>query len=291
MSNDSRHLVSHCLETMYAHLDAPLSIAELARVLGTSESVLKRAFAEIMDASPAALYRRLRLELALRTLHSREHSVLETALAAGFENHAAFSRSFRRAFGFSPSSARDVVTLHRELESIALEEPDIVELASLSLQVVSATGSYFSCAPRAWESLQQALAKLPPERTEQALFVGQALDDPHSVAGPNADAVRFVAGVIGVAEDLGLARAHTSPGTYARFRYNGLIANMGLAYHHIYGAWREQAADLGFRLSTNPALIMFEELPRDGAQRAVIAVPLTGEAVTSATSASDRARA
>lgn len=259
---------------MYEHLDAPLSIAELGRSLGASESVLKRAFAEIMDASPAALYRRLRLELAFRTLHSRTRSVLETALAAGFENHAAFSRSFRRAFGFSPSSARSVVALHRELEAIALEEPDIVELSALPLQVARASGSYFSCAPRAWASLQEALAKLPPERTEQALFVGQALDDPHSPAGPEANAVRFAAGVVGIADDLGLAREHTAAGTYARFRFNGLLSNIGLAYHHIYGAWREQAGSLGFTLSTKPALLMFEELPREGAQRVVIAVPL-----------------
>jgi AraC-like DNA-binding protein/DNA gyrase inhibitor GyrI len=259
---------------MYDHLEAPLSIAALAQQLAVSESVLKRAFAEIMETSPAALYRRLRLELAFRTLRSREQSVLETALAAGFEDHAAFSRSFRRAFGFAPSHARHVLTLQRELAAIALEEPDIVQLASLPLQSASATGSYFACAPRAWARLAEALATLPTERAEQALFVGRALDDPHAPDGPEPSAVRFAAGVAGVDEDLGLARDHTAAGTYARFRYSGLLANIGLAYHHIYGAWREQAARSGFALSRAPALIMLDELPTSAAQRVLIAVAL-----------------
>jgi AraC-like DNA-binding protein len=259
---------------MYANLDAPLPIAQLADQLGASESVLKRAFAESMDASPAAVYRRLRLELAFRTLRSREQSVLETALATGFENHAAFSRSFRRAFGFSPSYARKVVSVQRELVAIELEEPDIVELDALPLQVASATGSYFTCAPLAWASLRDALARLPPEHTEHAVFVGRGLDDPHAEDGPSASAVRFAAGVTGIAEDLGLAHERTLAGAYARFRYQGLIANIGLAYHHIYGAWREQAAEAGIMLSSQPALIMFEELPHAGSQRVLIAVPL-----------------
>jgi AraC family transcriptional regulator len=274
MSNHPRRLVGRCLETMYAQLDAPLSVAQLAQQLCVSESVLKRAFAEVMDASPAALYRRLRLELAFRTLHSRERSVLETALASGFENHAAFSRSFRRAFGFAPSGARHVVTLQRELESIELEEPDIVELAALPMQVATASGSYFTCAPRAWASLRDALAALSPERIEQALFVGRALDDPHAPDGPDAAAVRFAAGVVGLAEDVALAHEQTRAGVYARFRYAGLLANIGLAYHYIYGAWREQAARSGFHLCSEPALIMFDELPRSAAQRLLIAVPL-----------------
>jgi DNA gyrase inhibitor GyrI len=105
--------------------------------------------------------------------------------------------------------------------------------------------------------------------------VGRALDDPHAPAGPDAHAVRFVAGVFGLEDDLGLAREATPPGTYARFRYTGLLANIGLAYHYIYGAWRQQAAHAGFSVSAEPALIMSEEMPSSSAQRVLIAVPLS----------------
>jgi AraC-like DNA-binding protein len=275
MSNCSRHLAARCLERVYERIDAPLSIAQLAAELEVSESSLQRAFLELVGVPPATLFRRLRLELAFRTLRSRQSSVLETALASGFQDHSAFSRSFRRAFGFAPAAAREVVHIQRELESVALEEPDIVELAPLQLQAAVARGLYFVCAAQAWQQLTAAIANVPAEVRERALFVGQGLDDPHTAGGPADDAVRFAAGVVGVDVDLGLARTTTRPGMYARFRYTGKLASIGLAYHHIYGAYRDRARETGYELGSEPALCMFDSLPSSGGDTHVlIAVPL-----------------
>jgi AraC family transcriptional regulator len=277
MSAATRHLVARCLERVYERIDAPLSLAELADQLGVSESSLQRAFLELVGIPPATLFRRLRLELAFRTLRSRQSSVLEAALASGFQDHAAFSRAFRRAFGFAPVAARQVLHVQRELESIALEEPDIVELESLQLQAAVARGPYFVCAGQAWLKLTAAIESLSPDERERALFVGQALDDPHAPNGPAAHAVRFAAGVVGIDAELGLERMSTRPGTYARFRYSGKLASIGLAYHHIYGAYRERAAASGHALCEEPALCMFDQLPSStGEVHVLIAVPLAG---------------
>lgn len=275
MSTTSRQLVARCLERVYEHIDTPLSLARLAQDLDVSESSLQRAFLELVGVSPATLFRRLRLELAFRTLRSRQSSVLETALASGFQDHSAFSRSFRRAFGFAPTAAREVVHVQREFESIALEEPDIVELAPLQLQAAVTRGLYFVCSGQAWQKLTAAMASLPEAAREQAIFIGQALDDPHAPDGPAVDAVRFAAGVVGVDGDLGLERMTTRSGMYARFRYTGKLANIGLAYHYIYGAYRERARDSGYELGHQPALCMFDSLPDAASDtRVLIAVPL-----------------
>lgn len=274
MSSTSRALVARCLERVYESIDTPRSLAQLAVELEVSESALQRAFIELIGVPPATLFRRLRLELAFRTLRSRGSSVLETALASGFQDHSAFSRSFRRAFGFAPAAAREVVHIQGELESIALEEPDIVELASLQLQAAVTRGLYFVCAPQAWQQLTAALARVPAEAREHGLFIGQGLDDPHAPDGPAEDDVRFSAGVVGIDADLGLERSSTRPGTYARFRYTGKLASTGLAYHHIYGAYRERARDSGYALANAPALCMMENLPGIDETRVLIAVPL-----------------
>lgn len=275
MSMTSRQLVARCLERVYEHIDTPLSLARLAQELEVSESSLQRAFLELVGVAPATLFRRLRLELAFRTLRSRQSSVLETALASGFHDHSAFSRSFRRAFGFAPAAAREVVHIQRELESIALEEPDIVELAPLQLQAAVTRGLYFVCAPQAWQQLTAAMASLPEDVREHAIFVGQGLDDPHAPDGAAVDAVRFAAGVVGVDVDLGLERMTTRAGMYARFRYTGKLANIGLAYHHIYGAYRERARESGYQLGAEPALCMFDSPPDDaGDTRVLMAVPI-----------------
>jgi AraC family transcriptional regulator len=275
MSSTSRALVARCLDRVYECIDAPLSLAQLAAELEVSESALQRAFIELIGVPPATLFRRLRLELAFRTLRSRGSSVLETALASGFQDHSAFSRSFRRAFGFAPAAAREVVHIQGALESIALEEPDLVELAPLQLQAAVTRGLYFVCASQAWQQLTAALARVSPGVREQALFVGQALDDPHAPDGPAEDAVRFSAGVVGIDADLGLERSSTRPGMYARFRYTGKLSNIGLAYHHIYGAYRERARDNGYALASAPALCMLDGLPSAADDmRVLIAVPI-----------------
>ena len=70
-----------------------------------------------------------------RTLMDREASVLEAALSSGFEDHSAFSRSFKRAFGCSPSG-RNKDLLQRELEHVELER--LVHKWSLRLSLSNA---------------------------------------------------------------------------------------------------------------------------------------------------------
>lgn len=111
MSTASRRLVARSLERVYERIDAPLSLAQLAAELDTSESSLQRAFLELVGLPPATLFRRLRLELAFRTLHSRQSSVLETALASGCVHTArvpAHQPRLSHATGAAPdASARD----------------------------------------------------------------------------------------------------------------------------------------------------------------------------------------
>jgi len=257
---------------VYQHLDEAISVDQIAAGIGTSTTTLKRVFQAATGTSPARFVRRLKMEAGFRSLRDRERSVLEAALAVGFTDHSAFSRSFKRAFGYPPSAARDKVHIQRELEHIVLAQPDFVELKAMQLQCVTAQGHYFECASRAWTALQSRMDAVGIEAERNHVWVGLALDDPHE-GDVSAECVRFVAAVEGVNANLGIEHRTTPGGLHARFRFAGKLANLGLAYHYIYGAWRSSTS---FRLGDTPALMLFADCPVSGpdAESVMICVPV-----------------
>jgi AraC family transcriptional regulator len=66
----------------------------------------QRLFRRTMGETPGAFRRRLLLERAAYTLGETRQDVTEIAFDAGYESLEGFSRSFRRAFGVSPSHYR-----------------------------------------------------------------------------------------------------------------------------------------------------------------------------------------
>lgn len=255
----------------YDHIDEPFSIDQLAAALKTSRDTLEREFKRVADTSPASLIRRLRAELAFRTLQDKTQSVIQVALAAGYSDHSAFSRSFHNMFGFPPSSARSRTVIQRDLVHVELAEPDIVELRALELQSVTEAGSYFSGPTRAWATLEEAVCSARLDPADVPLWVGQALDDPHheNVAP---EQVRFCAG-IECQSDLGLPRILLPEASYARFVFTGKPDSLGLAYHYIYGVWRERT---NWALAPKAALILFNSPPASSSIGEVsICVPLS----------------
>lgn len=81
--------------------------AQLGRLLGVSRSKLYRLFEP--GGGVAAFIQRERLNhaMALLTDPTENRSVNTIAAEVGFADHSTFSRAFRRAFGISPSEARD----------------------------------------------------------------------------------------------------------------------------------------------------------------------------------------
>jgi len=88
------------------HLDEDVSLKALAGRAGLSTFHLQRVFAAVAGETPKQFTLRLRLSRAAAMLLASEDSVLEIALACGFQSHEAFCRAFRRAFGISPSAYR-----------------------------------------------------------------------------------------------------------------------------------------------------------------------------------------
>lgn len=84
----------------------PIAIPDVARHVGVSERQLDRLFRDDLGASPAEIYRGMRLDLGRWLLATRTRTVFEVAALTGFADGAHFAREFRKRFGASPSSLR-----------------------------------------------------------------------------------------------------------------------------------------------------------------------------------------
>jgi AraC family transcriptional regulator len=89
-----------------AHLDEDLSLETLAAQAGLSVFHLHRVFSAAAGETPKRFTLRLRLGRAAVMLLTSKESVLDVALACGFQTHESFCRAFRRRFGMTPSAYR-----------------------------------------------------------------------------------------------------------------------------------------------------------------------------------------
>lgn len=82
------------------------TLAELARLVATSRTVLAERFAQVVGVPPMQYLTQWRLQLAAEQLVHGSAKVAAIAAAVGYESEAAFSRAFKRATGHSPAAWR-----------------------------------------------------------------------------------------------------------------------------------------------------------------------------------------
>ncbi len=81
-------------------------VEDIGRKIGLSRSQLQRKLSALLDCSPAAYLRRVRLERAKQLLEKNAGTVSEICFQVGYGNVSAFARAFRETFGESPSAVR-----------------------------------------------------------------------------------------------------------------------------------------------------------------------------------------
>jgi transcriptional regulator GlxA family with amidase domain len=114
-----RETVEQAEAYLRAHLDAPMRVSSLSRMVGLSERGLRDAFYSVRGVSPKRWLLAERLDRARRALRagdSRTVSVTGVATNFGFYELGRFAATYRAAFGEVPSvTLRD--TIRRSAES------------------------------------------------------------------------------------------------------------------------------------------------------------------------------
>ncbi|MCP3690312.1 MAG: helix-turn-helix domain-containing protein, partial [Gammaproteobacteria bacterium] len=98
--------VAAAIQIMEQHIDETITIAEIAHQLGLSVRMLEYLFAQTLNLSPAAYYRRLRLQTARRLVVDTRLRLQEIAIRTGFNSLSSFSRLFRQYYQQSPGQCR-----------------------------------------------------------------------------------------------------------------------------------------------------------------------------------------
>ncbi|MEA3155260.1 MAG: AraC family transcriptional regulator, activator of mtrCDE [Betaproteobacteria bacterium] len=91
---------------MLEDLSRPWTLDALAARASASRASLVRMFQKLAHMPPLEFLSELRLELARRKLATSSLPLGEIAAEIGYQSESAFSRAFRRRFGFPPGEAR-----------------------------------------------------------------------------------------------------------------------------------------------------------------------------------------
>jgi AraC-like DNA-binding protein len=98
--------IGKALALLHRHPAQSWTIADLAREVGLSRSVLAERFRHYLDEPPMSYLTRWRLQLGAQMLKSSSRCVAEIASEVGYESEAAFNRAFKRECGVPPARFR-----------------------------------------------------------------------------------------------------------------------------------------------------------------------------------------
>ncbi|WP_438392818.1 GlxA family transcriptional regulator [Caballeronia sp. DA-9] len=91
---------------MESHIEEPLTLEDLARIMSKSERQMQRIFREYVGLTPTQYYMSLRLRRAKELLLQTNMSMIEITVACGFQSACHFSKTYRDAFGRPPTWER-----------------------------------------------------------------------------------------------------------------------------------------------------------------------------------------
>jgi AraC-like DNA-binding protein len=101
-TSNSAERIHYARDILLQQLNAPPSLAVLARQVGLNECSLKRGFRQTFGTTVFGYLHNYRLEQAKQMLESGTWKVGEAAKIVGYKDITAFGRAFRQKFGLLP---------------------------------------------------------------------------------------------------------------------------------------------------------------------------------------------
>lgn len=103
---ESPNIAYRILQYLSQHFTEPISLSDLSRELGVSESHLSHTFSQRFQTSFRAYINTLRLDRACTLLSTTDDSITRILYECGFESPRTFNRVFTKQYGITPSEYR-----------------------------------------------------------------------------------------------------------------------------------------------------------------------------------------
>ncbi len=244
--NIHREAITRVLAYIDSHRDSNLDLEKLAKVAHVSKFHFHRVFKEYMGISLGQYIKLKRLESGMWKIVHTENKSLEIALDSGYENHASFTRAFKKEMRCSPKEFKESFYKNKKLALNKMQKKAPIFLgyqrkSKIDMYYIQRKGSYFLSAIKAWHDLVNDLANNNIVADRQT-FYGISQDDPNAV-NIEKDELRFdvcvkASAQMRLKERLLLATKGTiSGGKFAVFLHKDALEKLSDSYHYLYGKW------------------------------------------------------
>ncbi|MTH98393.1 GyrI-like domain-containing protein [Roseibium sp. RKSG952] len=239
------------IEYIHTHLDDAPDLNRLAEAAAMSPWHWHRIWQATYGESVVATVRRLRLMRAAAELSTTDTPIRAIWKRAGYGSQAAFTRSFKQAYGLTPAKYRSSGP-HTRFRAADILRPvangkggkgmfnvDIKHFDTEILAGIPHKGAYMQIG----EAFQKLGSHLTAHQLTGRCKAMKALyfSDPTSVPEDELQSIAGAAVDPDFPIEAPLERFETQAGDYAVLHYKGPYENMRQAYDWLYGEWLVQS--------------------------------------------------
>ncbi|WP_027361159.1 AraC family transcriptional regulator [Halodesulfovibrio aestuarii] len=256
--------IRRALRYIEQHLDESMSLAELAKQSMYAPHHFHHVFRGLIGEGVAEYQRRLKLQRAANALLYSNRQVIDIALQAGYGSQEAFTRAFKRCYGYTPKYYRKWSPEHEFLsgETLMNTKHNLLEKHNLIVNIrtlptthvacIRHTGNYNDCG-NAHEKLWQWAEKHELFKTSPQ-FLGICYDDPKTtpVEKCRYDACMVIPESFRIMD--GIDKQEIPEGRYASVTHKGPYETLYITYAALFGEWLPQS---GEELQDAPSLQIY----------------------------------